>query len=65
MTCDEVDLSELHVPSIAAVARDTLQLGRAAAELLLERINGGEPRTVLLPTTFTARPSCGPVPAGR
>lgn len=65
VTCDEVDLSELHVPPIASVARDTLQLGRAAAELLLERINGGEPRTVLLPTTFTARPSCGPVPAGR
>jgi LacI family transcriptional regulator len=63
VTCDEVDLSELHQPPIASVARDTLQLGRTAAELLLERLGGGEPRTVLLPTTFTARPSCGPVPA--
>ena len=62
VTCDEVDLSELHEPPIASVARDTLLLGRTAAELLLERLGGGEPRTVLLPTTFTPRPSCGPVP---
>lgn len=62
VTCDEVDLSELHNPPIASVARDTLLIGRTAAELLLERLDGGEPRTVLLPTTFTARPSCGPVP---
>jgi LacI family transcriptional regulator len=64
VTCDEVDLSELHSPPIASVARDTVLLGRTAAELLLERLNGGEPRTVLLPTTYTARPSAGPVPAG-
>lgn len=63
VTCDEVDLSVLHDPPIAAVARDTLLLGRTAAELLLERLDGGEPRTVLLPTQFVARPSCGPAPA--
>lgn len=64
VTCDEVDLSELHSPPIASVTRDLLLLGRTAAELLLGRLIGGEPRTVLLPTTFTPRPSCGPVPAG-
>jgi LacI family transcriptional regulator len=64
ITCDEVDLSELHSPPIASVSRDTLLLGRTAAELLLERLGGGDPRTVLLPTTFTPRPSSGPVPAG-
>jgi LacI family transcriptional regulator len=62
VTCDEVDLSELHDPPIAAVARDTLLLGRTAAEVLLERLAGGEPRTVLLPTQFVPRPSCGPAP---
>ena len=41
VTCDEVDLSELHHPPIASVARDTLLLGRTAAELLLERLGGG------------------------
>ena len=65
VTCDEVDLSELHSPPIASVSRDTLLLGRTAAELLLERLGGGEPRTVLLPTTFTPRPSSGPVPSRR
>ena len=65
VTCDEVDLSELHDPPIASVARDTLLLGRTAAELLLDRLGGGEPRTVLLPTTFTPRPSSGPVPQPR
>jgi LacI family transcriptional regulator len=64
VTCDEVDLSVLHDPPIAAVARDTLLLGRTAAEVLLERLGGGEPRTVLLPTQFVPRPSCGPVPTG-
>ena len=62
VTCDEVDLSELHSPPIASVARDTLLLGRTAAQLMVERLGGGEPRTVLLPTTYTPRPSCGPVP---
>jgi LacI family transcriptional regulator len=60
VTCDEVDLSVLHSPPIASVARDTIELGRTAADLLLERLDGGEPRTVLLPTAFTPRESCGP-----
>ena len=64
VTCDDVDLAALHVPPVASVSRDTLLLGRTAAELLLERLGGGEPRTVLLPTTFIPRPSCGPAPAG-
>ena len=63
VTCDEVALSELHSPPIASVGRDTLDLGRVAADLLLERLAGSaEPRIVLLPTTFTPRASCGPVP---
>lgn len=60
VTCDEVDLSVLHSPPTASVARDTIELGRSAAALLLERLDGGEPRTVLLPTAFTPRDSCGP-----
>jgi LacI family transcriptional regulator len=61
VTCDEVDLSVLHAPPIDSVARDTVELGRLAAELLLERLNGAEPRTVMLPTTFTRRASTLPV----
>ncbi len=62
VTCDEVALSELHSPPIASVVRDTVHLGRVAAELLLERLGGGDPRTVLLPTTYLPRASCGPAP---
>lgn len=64
VTCDEVALSELYGPPISSVARDTLALGRVAAELLLERLAGPvDPRTVLLPTTFIPRASSGPVAA--
>jgi LacI family transcriptional regulator len=63
VTCDEVDLSQLHSPPIASVSRDTLQLGRVAAELLLERVaQSTGPRTVLLPTRFTQTASAGSVP---
>jgi LacI family transcriptional regulator len=65
VTCDEVALSELHAPPIASVGRDTLAIGRVAAELLMERLGGStEAKTVLLPTVFTPRGSCGPVPVG-
>ena len=61
VTCDDVPLSELYEPPIASIGRDTVGLGRAAAELLIGRLVGGEgPRTVALPTTFTPRPSCAP-----
>jgi LacI family transcriptional regulator, galactose operon repressor len=62
ITCDEVALSELHSPPIASLGRDTLALGRIAAELLLKRLDGsGGPETVTMPTMFTPRGSCGPV----
>ncbi len=64
VTCDEIALSELHSPPIASVGRDTVALGRIAAELLLKRISGSsEPEMVVLPTTFTPRASCTPPPA--
>jgi LacI family transcriptional regulator len=64
VTCDDVPLSELYRPPIASVARDTVGLGRAAAELLLRRMrDGDEPETIVLPTLFTPRPSCAVPPA--
>ncbi len=61
VTCDDVPLSELYEPPIATIQRETVRLGRVAAELLLGRLVGGEaPRTEVLPTTFLARPSCAP-----
>jgi LacI family transcriptional regulator len=59
VTCDEVPLSELYRPPIATISRDTVGLGRTAAELLLHRLgeHGGPPETVVLPTQFTVRES--------
>ena len=59
VTCDDVPLSELYQPPIASIGRDTVGLGRSAAELLLRRLTeDAEPETVVLPTVFTPRPSC-------
>jgi LacI family transcriptional regulator len=63
VTCDDVPLSVLFEPPIATIDRDTVGLGRVAAELLLGRlIAGEEPRTEVLPTTFTPRGSCARPP---
>ena len=64
VTCDDVPLSELYQPPIASIGRDTVGLGRTAAELLLRRLTADAgPETVVLPTLFTPRPSCV-APAG-
>jgi LacI family transcriptional regulator len=63
VSCDTVPLSELFEPPIAVVRRDTDEIGRVAARLLLERLGApdAEPHDVVLPTEFVMRASCGPV----
>ena len=62
--CDDTGVSALFEPPIATLSRDTMALGRAAAERLLELIvaadEPGEQRLepILLPTSFTPRESC-------
>jgi LacI family transcriptional regulator len=61
VTCDDIPASELHQPPIASIGRDTVGLGRTAAELMLRRLReGADPETVVLPTTFTPTASCAP-----
>jgi LacI family transcriptional regulator len=64
VSCDAIDVTELFSPPIAVVLRDNREIGRQAAELLIERLVEDDPgqRTVLLPTEFHARPSCAPPP---
>jgi DNA-binding LacI/PurR family transcriptional regulator len=58
-----VPLAELYDPPISVIARDTVGLGRTAAELLLRHLRGDEdPRTVILPMVFKLRASCTPAP---
>jgi LacI family transcriptional regulator len=62
VTCDDFPLSELHSPPIATIARDIVGMGRAAAQLLLARIQQpGEPAVVILPTSFHPRASASPL----
>lgn len=59
--CDTISTTELHVPPIAVIRRDTERLGHCAAELLLRRLEGAEGAdSVTLPTEFIARASCAP-----
>ena len=57
--CDDIAITDLFQPAVAVVRRDNFAMGRAAADLILGRINGAVPTDVILPTTFVARPSCG------
>lgn len=60
VTCDDVPFSGLYRPPIASITRDTVGLGRAAAQLLLRRLeaDGKRPERVVLPTVFAPRASC-------
>jgi len=61
ISSDDTPLAELHQPPISVVDRDAGQIGRLAAELLLRRIHNEEqPSSVMLPTKYAPRPSCGP-----
>lgn len=50
--CDSWPFPELFAPSLSFVHRDASLMGRTAAELLLESIQGGTAREVMLPTEF-------------
>ncbi len=64
VVCDEIPVAGLYRPPIAVVRRDAVEVGRAAARLLLNRLRGGDGAgEIVLPTEFVARQSCGPPPA--
>lgn len=63
ITCDDLPLTELYRPPIATISRDTIGIGRAAAQLLHARLqHAEEPATVMLPTTYRPRASASPAP---
>lgn len=56
VACDETPLQRLVEPGLWTVSRDSVQLGRVAAELLLERLHDDvEPNAVVLPVHFSRR----------
>lgn len=63
ISCDDLPLTELYRPPIATIARDTIGIGRAAAQLLHARLQQAEePATVMLPTTYRPRASASAAP---
>lgn len=62
VTCDEVPLAKFFTPALAMITRDPYEMGSVAARLLLDRLGGGGPETVTLPTTLVAGASCAPPP---
>lgn len=60
------DLAQLATPSITVESWDMREVGRIAASLLLDRLQGAtvpEPRRILLPSRLVLRDSCAPPPA--
>lgn len=63
---DEWPMFDVLAPDISSVARDSDEMGTASAWLLLDMIDGGQPRSVMTDTVFTPRSSLGLVlPARR
>ncbi|HZC72122.1 MAG TPA: LacI family DNA-binding transcriptional regulator [Jatrophihabitans sp.] len=58
ITCDDVPLAKFFTPPLAMIIRDPYEMGSVAARLLLDRLGGGDPETVTLPTTFVTGASC-------
>lgn len=61
VTCDRTDLSMLYPGPITVISRDLAEIGRTAAQLLLDRLVGGTdrpPRRISLPTSLTLGRSC-------
>jgi LacI family transcriptional regulator len=63
VTTDSIELAEFYEPPIAVIGRDPHAFGVAAAEMLLELLNGDTAESpVVLPTHFQATGSCAPAP---
>jgi LacI family transcriptional regulator len=61
---NDSDLAELNTPPITALRWDRSEMGRHAAEMLLDRIEQGKqspPRRIRLPVSLVVRGSCRPI----
>jgi LacI family transcriptional regulator len=63
VTCDRTDLASVYPGAITAIDRDIPEIGKTAAQLLLERIRGPADRparSVMLLTRLVLGRSCAP-----
>ena len=66
ISCDQTDLALLYPGPITLVDRDIREIGRTAAQLLLERLGqsvAGPAQRIIVPTRLILGGSCGPVTA--
>lgn len=56
---DEWPMFDVFAPNLASVARDSDEMGTASARLLLDMLNGANPHTVIIDTSFIPRASLG------
>jgi DNA-binding LacI/PurR family transcriptional regulator len=61
---DDLGTSRFLAPALTTIAVDRFALGAAAAHRLIERLDGGEAGTTVVPTSLVARASTGPAPSG-
>jgi len=64
ISCDEVDIAALMDPPITVISRDIVQVGQAAANILLRRINGDVSNShsrQFIATELVVRESCAPL----
>lgn len=63
---DETEWAALVGPGLSTIAQPTAQLGRLAANCLLERVQGQDPphRTILVPGQLVVRGSSAPAGLG-
>lgn len=60
VTWDDIPSAEYHEPAILGVARDTERMAVLAAQMLLELLASGPPRSEVVPTDFLVRESTYP-----
>ncbi|GBD48750.1 substrate-binding domain-containing protein [Methylopila sp. Yamaguchi] len=63
MQTGDSDLAELSTPAITALQWDRAEMGRHAAQMLLDRVTGRTtepPRCVRVPVSLVVRESCRP-----
>ena len=68
LSVGDTDLAAVHTPAITALRWNLEDVGRAAAELLLQRLRGegtGVQSSALVPVDLVLRESCGPPPLSR
>ncbi len=63
ISCDQTDLALLYPRPITLIDRDIREIGRTAAQFLLERLEraGGPARRMIVPTRLILGGSCAPV----